>query len=149
GTQNTFGRSVISSGVYGSMASGFPAPSIVSIPSSGIIPANTTQLLASGFNVIPKDYREGYVEAWNFPVQRQLPKNFTLDVAYVGNHTVRAPVNFDLNHSESFNTGSAGRPLFILFGKNTGVSYRYAGYSNNYNSLQAKFDRRFSGGFLM
>jgi hypothetical protein len=49
----------------------------------------------------------------------------------------------------TFNTGSAGRPLFQKFGKSTDVNLRYAGFSNNYNSLQMKFDRRFSGGFSL
>jgi hypothetical protein len=149
GTQQTYGRSVISPGVYGSMAAGFPAPSIVTIPSDGIIPATTTQLLASAFVIVPLDYREGYVESFNFAVQRQLPGNFTLDVAYVGNHTVRAPVNFNLNASQTFNSGAAGRPLFARFNKNVDLNYRYVGVSNNFNSLQVKFDRRFSGGFMM
>ena len=100
-------------------------------------------------SVIPLDYHEGYIESWNFAVQRQLPKNFTRDVAYVGNHTVRAPVAHNVNASMVFNSGAAGRPLFQAYGKNTDVNLRYVGFSNNYNAMQVKFDRRFSGGFLM
>jgi hypothetical protein len=43
----------------------------------------------------------------------------------------------------------SGKPLFSKFNKNTDVIYRYAGVSNNYNSLQMEVDRRFSGGFLL
>jgi hypothetical protein len=146
----TFGQAQTAPGVYGSLASGFPAAQPAVIPQNGVIPANTPYLLSQLINsAIPLDYREGYIQSWNFAVQRQLPKNFTLEAAYVGNHTVRAPVTYDLNASKTFNSGAAGRPLYQKFGKNTDVLQRYSGFSNNYNSLQVKFDRRFSGGFLL
>jgi hypothetical protein len=146
----SYGQAQSSAGVYGSMATGFPAPQPAAIPSNGIIVASTPQLLSLAIaGSVPLDYREGYIQSWNFAVQRQLPKNFTIEAAYVGNHTVRAPVTYNLNASTTFNSGAAGRPLYQKFGKNTDVNMRYAGYGNNYNSLQVKLDRRFSGGFLM
>jgi len=147
---NAFGQAQSSPGVYGSMATGFPAPAPAVIPSNGIIVADTPQLLSSTIStLIPLDFHEAYVESWNLAMQRQLPKNFSLEAAYVGNHTVRAPVSYNVNASMVFNSGAAGRPLFQKFRKNTDVTMRYAGYSNNYNSLQVKLDRRFSAGFLM
>ncbi len=147
---NSFAQAQSTPDVYGSMSTGFPAPQPAVIPPNGIIPANTPYLLAQNINSsVPLDYREGYIEAWNLAVQRQLPKNFTVEAAYVANHTVRAPVAYNVNASMIFNSGAAGRPLYQQFGKNADVLLRYAGYSNNYNSLQVKIDRRFSGGFLM
>jgi hypothetical protein len=146
----TYGLAQVSPGVYGSMAAGFPAPVPAVIPSNGIIDASTPALLSLNINsLIPKDYVEGYIESWNFAVQRQLPKNFTFEAAYVANHTVRAPVTYNINAATTFNTGASGRPLYQKFGKNADVNYRYAGYSNSYESLQVKVDRRFSGGFLL
>ncbi len=145
----TFGQAVLPNGQFGSMATGFPAPQPPVIPPDGIINANTPLLLSQNFNIIPLDFREGYVESWNLAIQRALPKNFTFEAAYVANHTVRAPVAFNINHSQTVNSGAAGRPLFQKFNKNVDSIIRYVGYSNNYNSLQVKFDRRFSGGFLM
>jgi hypothetical protein len=146
----TFGLAQTSPGVYGAMATGFPAPAPAVIPANGIIQANTPQLISQNIaSVIPLNYHEGYIEAWNVALQRQLPKNFTVEAAYVGNHTVRGPVTYNLNASMVFNSGAAGRPLFQKFNKNADVNLRYQGFSNNYNSLQVKVDRRFSGGFLM
>ncbi len=147
---NSFGQAQTAPGVYGSMATGFPAPITVSIPSNGLIVGNTPALLAQNINsAIPLDYREGYILAWNGAIQRQLPKNFTLEVAYVGNHTVRAPISYNVNAGMVLNAGAAGRPLYQAFGKNADVLLRYAGYSNNYNSMQVKADRRFAGGFML
>jgi len=129
-----------------SMAKGFPALTPVTIPSSGILPTGLTQNVSA---MIPLNYHEGYVESWNVAVQRQLPKKFTLETAYVANHTVRGPVRYNINAGFIFNAGSAGRPLFQKFGRNVDVLMRYDGLSNNYESLQVKLDRRFSGGFLM
>jgi hypothetical protein len=146
----TYGQARSAPGVYGSMATGFPAPQPAVIPSNGIIVADTLYLLAQNINsVVPLDYREGYIEAWNLALQRQLPKNFTIEAAYVANHTVRAPVAYNVNAAMTFNSGAAGRPLYQRFGKKADALLRYAGFSNNYSSLQVKLDRRFSGGFLM
>ncbi|MBI4903331.1 MAG: TonB-dependent receptor [Acidobacteria bacterium] len=146
---NTFGQSQSPTGSFLSMATGFPAPTTAAIPDNGIISAGSGGLLSSVFNTIPKDYREGYIITWNMALQRQLPKNFTIEAAYVANHTVRAPATYNLNASLLFNSGSNGKPLFRQFNKNTDVNYRYTGVSNNYNSLQVKLDRRFHGGFQM
>jgi hypothetical protein len=147
---NSYGQSVTPSGQFLSMGSGFPALAPAVIPDNGIIAANTPQLLAANIaSYIPLDYREGYIQSWNFAFQRQLPKNWTIDLAYVANHTVRAPVAYNLNASFLFGSGSTGKPYFQKFNKNTDINYRYAGYSNNYNSLQVKLDRRFAGGFVM
>ncbi len=150
GTTNSYGFAVTPTGQVLNMGTGFPSLAPANVPDNGIIPANTPQLLAQTIaSYIPLDYHEGYIQSWNAAFQRQLPMNFTLDIAYVANHTVRAPVTYNLNASFRFGSGSAGKPYFVRDNRNTDINYRYAGYSNNYNSLQVKFDRRFSGGFLM
>jgi len=143
---NTYGQATTAPGVYAAMVTGFPAPQPTTVPSSGLLTPSVSQNIAS---VIPLDYHEGYIESWNIAIQRQLPGNFSLDAAYVANHTVRAPVTWNLNASFIFNSGANGRPLYQKFGKSNDVNYRYAGFSNNYNSLQTKIDRRFRNGFLL
>jgi hypothetical protein len=148
-TTSSFGQSQYSPGVFGSMSAGFPAPTPAVIPSNGIISATGSLLSTNIASLVPLDYKEPYIIAWNVALQRQLPKNFTIEAAYVGNHTVRAPVSYNLNASMVFNSGANGRPLFQAFGKNADVTVRYRGFSNNYNALQTKIDHRFSGGFLL
>jgi hypothetical protein len=127
------------------MVTGFPPPPATFYPSNGIIEnADLTQ----SFTVFPKDLREGYVASWNFAVQRALPGNFTFDVAYVGNASIRNYAFRDINASAVLNSGAAGQPLFQQFGRRAPVSAWHP-TQGNYHSLQAKFDRRFSQGFLL
>jgi len=125
---------------------GFPLFAQTVIPSNGII--QNADLNQTYFFINP-NFKEPYVESWNFAIQRALPSNMTLDVAYVGNHGVDQPANYNLNASTTLGGGKASQPLFQKFGKTTNVENRYVGYSSMYNGLQAKLDKRFSGGFAL
>jgi hypothetical protein len=134
-----------------------------SIPAGGSPPANfiTTQ---SGFpasldspasfnpvnaNVayIPKDTRWPYVQTWFASVQRELPANWLVEVAYTGSHSVRLPIIADYNQALPNQPGQtlgvqARRPD-QAFGSITWVDP--AGFSS-YNGLSARLEHRFSGG---
>jgi hypothetical protein len=134
----------------GSMANGFPAPLAIVIPSNGIITPAPNQ----NFLVTPTKVPVPYVETWNFAVQRSLPANLTLELAYVGNHAVglnNSNVNsqtINLNAATKPNTGTASEPLNILFGRTANTTYPwYEG--SHYHAFQMKLNRRFSNGFLM
>lgn len=129
----------------GRMADGLPAPLPFNIPENGIIPNAPNQ----NYDVVPLDFREGYIQSYNIAVQRALPGKFTLDVAYVGNKGTRIPTIFNANAGMVLGGGRDGRPLWSRFRRDTDTLLRFVGTSNNYNSLQVKFDRRFSGGFSM
>ena len=129
----------------GRMADGLPAPLPFNVPADGIIRNAPNQ----NYDVIPLDYREGYIQSWNLAVQRALPGKFTLDVAYVGNKGTRIPTLFNANAGLTLGAGRDGRPLWAPFRRDADTNFSFIGTSNNYNSLQVKFDRRFSGGFQM
>lgn len=134
----------------GSMAAGFPAPIPVVIPSSGIIANPPSQ----NYSVTPPNTPVPYVETWNFAVQRSLPGNLSLDVAYVGNHAVgisnsnvtNASVN--LNAATTAGTGTASEPENILFGRTASTSYPWF-QGSHYHALQVKLNRKYSNGFSM
>jgi len=75
------------------MAQGFPAFRAFQIPRGDSIRNPPTQV----YSAVPPDAREAYIQRWNFTIQRQLPKNFTRDVAYVGNHGVGVKSTFHVN----------------------------------------------------
>ena len=72
----------------GSMATGFPAPGFVNIPTNGVIPATGT-LRNAHLRRHPDRLHEATLHSWNVAFQRQLPWNLTAEVAYVGNRGVR------------------------------------------------------------
>jgi outer membrane receptor protein involved in Fe transport len=130
----------------GSMARGFDLPRSAEIPASGII---TTPSPGESYNIIPKDYHEGYVQSFNFAVQRSLPGQFVMELAYVGNLGIRNPAVYNMNASFIENSGSNGRPLFQQFRRTANTEIRFVGTSTNYNSMQVKFDRRYSAGYQL
>jgi hypothetical protein len=87
-----------------------------------------------------------YVQSWNVALQRLLPKDFTVEVAYVANHGVNILSGININAGLIPNAGVAGQPLNQLFGRRAATSSRIGTHSY-YDSLQARLDRRFSNGF--
>src|SRR5215471_2566694 len=146
---SNFAPAVTGNGQFFSMATGFPAPQLAVIPSSGVI---TSPSLSQSDFVIPKDYKNPYVESWNLSVQRSLPGHFTLDVAYVGNHGVRSSATYNLNvptTADQMGKGNNARPLFLKFGRTADTTVYFRGYSSMYNGLQVKLNRRFHNGLAI
>jgi hypothetical protein len=134
----------------GSMAAGFPAPIPVVIPSSGIIANPPSQ----NYAITPPNTPVPYVETWNFAVQRSLPGNLSLDLAYVGNHAVGISntnvtnTSVNLNAATVAGTGTASEPENILFGRTASTTYPWF-QGSHYDALQVKLNRKYSNGFSM
>lgn len=143
---NQYGPAVLADGVTpATFQAGFPAPVPVTVPSNGIIPV-TGSLASQNFFVIPLDYLNPYVESWNFAVQQALPWNFNLDAAYVGNHGVRIPGQYNLNAGMVIGAGTHGQPEYP---RTASATEFWQGFSSSYNALQVKLNRRFSKGLLI
>jgi hypothetical protein len=125
---------------------GAPTPNPVQLPSTGIIVNPPDQ----SYVYIPKDLPQGYVQSWNVALQRALPSNFTVELAFVGNHGVNIPTsnNRNINASLVPGLGAAGRPENILYGRKSDTNMPYNAHSY-YDGLQAKLNRRFSSGFML
>jgi hypothetical protein len=150
--QNNVFQSVNSFQPAGSMKAGFPAPIVAQIPSNGLIDASSAALRNAAFFHVRPDMHEGSLHTYNVAIQRELPGNFTLDIAYVGNRSNNVQTQFNENAATQIgapaNNVNLYRPLFVPYGKSADVTV-WIPTKEYYNSLQTKFDRRFSNGLLV
>jgi hypothetical protein len=144
---STYGPAVLPNGQPATFQVGFPAPIQVAIPSNGIIPVTAGLLEAQSFNYVNVNFKNPYVESWNFAVQRVLPLKLTLELAYVGNHGVDTGVNYNLNAATVAGGGNASLPEYGFNNRTAGTNFLFQGFSTSYNSLQVKLDRRFANSF--
>ena len=117
---------------------------------------NGKNILPNGITgfVISNPVRFPTVDAWNFSIQRQLNSTSSVEVAYVGTKGTHVfagtggdydPNQADINGFGTLTTNQR-KPFFNKFGWSQNLRYYGSDASNNYNSLQLKFDKRFSGG---
>lgn len=89
----------------------------------------------------PGQFKRGYVQSWNFFVERRLPGEFLLNVGYVGNHFAHEMNGRNMNPATLGGT-SASQPLYTKFGRTAGT-YLFQGYlDSHYNGLQVSINRR-------
>ncbi len=94
------------------------------------------------------ELKRGYIESWNFTIERRLPWKVTTSVAYVGTQTVHQFIRLNLNASLP-GTGNAGQPLRQKFGRGATTNLFQGGPSANYHSLQVAINRPFTNGLLL
>src|SRR5262249_27454784 len=90
----------------------------------------------------------GYIQSWNFTVERQLPMDLVGTVAYVGTQTVRQGADLNINAAAP-GTGQARRPFFAPFGRTANTPLNTGFLSANYHALQTSINRRFTRGLLI
>lgn len=150
---SSYTPAVLSDGVtIASFQSGFPAPVPVTIPSNGIILANTPQLTSQVYTYIPSTFRNSYAMAWNLAVQQAFGANYSLQIAYVGNHGTRMNLSQDINLPSYYGGGNNSRPENkdangnVTFGRTAATNEYFLGASSNYSSLQVQLTKRYSNG---
>ena len=129
---------------FGTTESGIPAFSGPDLSQPAVpLPGTAQMRTISGDSVT-----RGYVQSWNFFVERKLPSAFILSVGYVGTNTVRSFVDWDIN-AASPGGGNTGRPFYAKFGR-TATTWYWNGMANaNYSGLQVAVNRSVSSGLLL
>lgn len=121
---------------------GIPAPVFPDISSGVIKPYPATQ----SFYVPQKHYKMGYVESWNFSLQKQFPFGFMAQAAYVGTRQIKQLQAMNLNVG-TVGGGTASLALNKMYGR-TAASNIMTNYGrNSYDSLQTRLTRSFANGF--
>ena len=93
----------------------------------------------------PYGWSDGTTNQWNFNIQHSLPWNSLFSVAYVGSNTVHTTVSaIDINQPVPGPGANNPRRQFPRFADIL-MSVPIGGA--NYQALELKFERRFSGGF--
>jgi outer membrane receptor protein involved in Fe transport len=134
------------------LASGPPPPVFPDVPGSGRFP------LPDGVfaRALPEKQRPPTVDAFNVTLQRQLTSSMSIEVAYVANRgrdvfAGDGPA-IDINQAtlDGFLQGvprNNRRPFYNKFGWTQGIDYFCNCATNSYDSLQAKFNKRFTQGY--
>ncbi|MBI1790287.1 MAG: TonB-dependent receptor [Acidobacteria bacterium] len=126
--------------------SGIPAICCPDI-SKGRIPLPSASEM--GYPVANRQLHRGYIQSWNFIVERKLPGELVTTVGYVGTASVNGFAFLDINASQIPGSGNDGRPLFARF-RRTSTTREFDGRTHsNYHSLQATLNRRVTGGLFL
>jgi hypothetical protein len=128
----------------GRFADGIPR---VTIPSqgNGIIDVPGTFATVT----TPKRFDRGYIQSWNFTIQKQFRGNFTGQAGYVATRSTRALGYLDANAGQVIGQGNAGRPLNARYGRTAATTLVTPFGTTQYNSLQATLTRRFFQGLQL
>src|SRR5262249_42238287 len=131
-----------------------PAFTFPAIPASGLIPFDNQ----SNPKIRPERMRLPALDAWNLTLQREVAKNTSVELSYVGNKGTHVFAgngpSFNLNQATvvgfpavsfnqrrrfhgAFNGGTCCDVDFTYLGNNS---------SNNFNAFEAKVEKRFSEG---
>ena len=123
---------------------GIPELEIPDISSGAVpLPASAPMRTIAG-----QGLNRGYVQSWNFIIERRLPASFVTSVGYVGTQTVRSFGDLDVNAAAP-DTGSNGRPFFARFRRTAETLFWNGFLSAHYHSLQATFQRPLSAGLML
>ncbi|MBB5056842.1 hypothetical protein HDF16_001527 [Granulicella aggregans] len=143
----TYGSALNPVGGLVNFETGVPATPTVAFGSDGTLTesaANGTIGLANLY--IPLNFKNAYVSSWNVALQQALPKDMSLQIAYVANHGTRIDVSQNINQPRIYGQSAAYDPFNVAFKKTAAVNQFFLGYSTNYQSLQIQLSRRFSNG---
>jgi hypothetical protein len=124
-------------------------PTMMGIPTGFTSPANFSTVTTKTV-YIDQNIRTPYVQNWHLSVERELGKNFLLDVAYLGNHTVGLWVTSDVNQALP---NKAGQNLPVKTRRpDAQFDYIDSNFSEgfaNYNALQVKVEHRYANGLTL
>ncbi|MBL8174024.1 MAG: TonB-dependent receptor [Bryobacterales bacterium] len=105
-----------------------------------------TQTIRNTF-AVDRGYRIGYAQNWNFSVQRELPRSFVIEAAYLGVKGTRLDVQRQPNRAAPGSQLDAETRRLI--GNAVGFTFDSAEGNSIYHAGQAKLTRRFRRGTSM
>ena len=106
------------------------------------LPGNVTERSPWGGEI-----KRGYIQSWNFTIERTLPGKMIGTVAYVGTQTTHQLADYDINSGVPGST-NANLPL-ANYGRTAALDM-WSGYlSSHYHSLQTSVNKQVTGGLFI
>jgi hypothetical protein len=96
----------------------------------------------------PGNVDRGYIQSYNFMVERRLPLDVAVEVGYVGTRGDGGYADLDINAPLEIGTGNAGRPMADM-GRFRDLKSWGGRLQTRYHSLQVAVNRPFTRGLLM
>jgi hypothetical protein len=124
----------------GTLAAGIPV-----IPTPDISAGTIALPTGATFTTDPKDFVRGYVQSWNFTLQKSIGQGFVASAGYVGTRTIKQHTRYNINYGQ-VNGGADSQPYFKLFGITSAATLIAPLENMNYHSLQTSLERRFANG---
>ncbi|MEX2299371.1 MAG: TonB-dependent receptor [Bryobacterales bacterium] len=90
----------------------------------------------------------GYIQSWNFTIERRLPADVITSIGYVGTSSIGMLGDRDINAS-GIGQGNAGRPFAAITGRAININMWDSYLNANYHSLQLAINRSFSKGLSL
>jgi len=100
-----------------------------------------------GTTTFPQVFHRGYIESYNFTIERDAGAGFNVQAAYVGSRAIRQTVIQNINAAGP-DGGQSGRALFAAFGRKADVKYFTPFNTASYNGLQLQATRRVKGSMV-
>jgi hypothetical protein len=125
------------------LAKGIPEVPVPTL-GNGIIPvpANVSA------NTIPIQFDRGYIQSWNFVVERNIGKGFVGEAGYIATRQIRQLGYRELNWSP-VGGGNSGRQLYAKYGRTASTMLVTPIGNTHYDSLQTRLQRRFARFYML
>ncbi|MBA2602877.1 MAG: TonB-dependent receptor [Acidobacteria bacterium] len=91
----------------------------------------------------------GKIHTWNVAIERRLPLDMSVDIAYVGAKGVGGYAWVDVNLPTTYGGGAASRPYFISHGRQLTINQWGAILETRYDSLQVAINRPFKDRLML
>lgn len=95
----------------------------------------------------PDDVDRGIIQQWNVAIERKLPLDVALEVAYVGTRTDGGYADLNVNYGEP-GGGNASRKYFAVAGT-TAINDWASRTKSRYHGLQMALNRPFKNGLML
>jgi hypothetical protein len=103
---------------------------------------------------VPESTHRGRTHSWNVAVERRVPFNVSVDVAYVGNKLVGGlppgeTQTININNVQHIGGGDTDRPYFQSFGRQGDIEIYSPWRRTSYHALQIGVTRPFTQGLML